>query len=347
MEGGKAGECIMASAFAKCFSDNRRGRVIACCLVLAIIAAILIANIGKIGAGIGEMGAYLGYKFIQRSLIVGLPVALCAALLGVILVLKRYSMIGDGLSHVGFGALTIAVSLDTITAEALPTFLSEGARQSIANLCAHISDSPLVFTLIVVVICAILLLRVSSGGARGDSAIALISTSALAIGVIVANRTAGMNIDVTNYMFGSILAIGKADMILSLALSAAVLLLFIMFYPRIFAVTFDENFARATGANAGLYNMLVAVLTAVTIVVGMRLMGTMLISSLIIFPALTSMRVFSRFRAVVILSAIVSVVCFFVGLMLSCVLSLPAGAGIVIVNLGVYAVFSLIGEIRK
>lgn len=337
----------MSRALERWFSENRRGRVIVCSAILALMLLALALNLGKIGAAFGEMGAYLGYQFIQRSLIVGLPVALCAALLGVILVLKRYSMIGDGLSHVGFGALTIAVSLGTVTAEALPSFLSAGARASIAGLCARISASPLVFTLIVVVVCAILLLRVSSGGSRGDSAIALISTSALAVGVIVANKTAGMNIDVTNYMFGSILAIGRADMVLSLALSAAVLVLFILFYPRIFAVTFDESFARATGTNAGLYNMLVAVLTAVTIVVGMRLMGTMLISSLIIFPALSSMRVFSRFRAVVISSAIVSVACFFVGLMLSCVLSLPAGAGIVAANLAVYAVFALIGGIRK
>ena len=317
---------------------------IVCALLFLAIAIYLIVRLASLDA-IPEMHAYLGYKFIQRSLIVGLPVALCAALLGVILVLKRYSMIGDGLSHVGFGALTVAVSLGTITAQSLPGFLSEGLREGIANLCAHISDSPLIFTLIVVVICAILLLRVGLGG--GDCAIALISTSALAIGVIVANSTEGMNIDVTNYMFGSILAIGNTDMVLSLILSAAVLLLFVMFYPRIFAVTFDESFARATGVNARLYNMLVAILTAVTIVVGMRLMGTMLISSLIIFPALTAMRVFSRFRAVVIASAIISVVCFFVGLMLSCVLSLPAGAGIVIANLGTYLLFTLISYSMK
>ena len=335
----------MAAILQRWFSERRRGRAIACALALTLIFAVFLLNLGKIAESFGDMGAYLQYKFIQRSLIVGLPVALCAALLGVILVLKRYSMIGDGLSHVGFGALTIAVSL--LTADALPDFLSPSLRNSISALCGQISESPLVFTLIVVVVCAILLLRFSGSGVRGDSAIALISTSALAVGVIVANRTEGMNIDVTNYMFGSILAIGKADMILSLALSAAVLLLFVMFYPRIFAVTFDENFARATGANAGLYNMLVAVLTAVTIVVGMRLMGTMLISSLIIFPALTSMCIFSRFRAVVISSAIVSIVCFFVGLMLSCVLSLPAGAGIVAANLVVYVVFALIGAIRK
>ncbi len=337
----------MAGILQRWFSERRRGRAIACALALTLIFAVFLLNLGKIAESFGDMGAYLQYKFIQRSLIVGLPVALCAALLGVILVLKRYSMIGDGLSHVGFGALTIAVSLSTVTADALPDFLSPSLRNSISALCGQISESPLVFTLIVVVVCAILLLRFSGSGVRGDSAIALISTSALAVGVIVANRTEGMNIDVTNYMFGSILAIGKADMILSLALSAAVLLLFVMFYPRIFAVTFDENFARATGANAGLYNMLVAVLTAVTIVVGMRLMGTMLISSLIIFPALTSMCIFSRFRAVVISSAIVSIVCFFVGLMLSCVLSLPAGAGIVAANLVVYVVFALIGAIRK
>ena len=156
-----------------------------------------------------------------------------------------------------------------------------------------------------------------------------------------------MNVDVYNYMFGSILAMEPSDVILSVILSAVVLVLFAAFYPKIFAVTFDEAFARATGLNAGLYNLLIAVLTAVTIVVGMRIMGTMLISSLIIFPALTSMRVFSRFRAVVICSAIVSIVCLTVGIMLSCVLSLPAGAGIVAVNLAAFLIFSLIGALRK
>ena len=327
---------------------GKKGRIaLGCTAVLAILVVWLLCNLGFVAGKIVEMAAYLQYKFIQRALIVGTLVALCAALLGVILVLKRYSMIGDGLSHVGFGALTIAVSLGVVTAETLPVFLPEGVRNGIAALCAMIAQSPLIFTLVIVVICATLLLRISkNSGLRGDSAIALISTSSLAVGVIVTSTTSGMNIDVYNYMFGSILAMSASDVYISVALSVAVLLLFIAFYPKIFAVTFDENFSKATGLNAGFYNLMIAVLTAVTIVIGMRMMGTMLISSLIIFPALTSMRVFSRFRQVVISSAIVSVVCFAVGIMLSCLCSLPAGAGIVAVNLAAFLIFSAIGALR-
>lgn len=339
----------MARALELFFGRKGKCRVTAilCAGALLLLVVSALCNLSAIGAALAEMALYMEYRFIQRALIVGTLVALCAALLGVILVLKRYSMIGDGLSHVGFGALTIAVSLGTVTAEMLPDFLPEGARHGIEHLCSLISTSPLLFTLIVVVVCATLLLRISrSSQLRGDSAIALISTSALAIGVIVTSTANGMNIDVYNYMFGSILAMSDADVYMSLVLSAVVLVLFVVFYHRIFAVTFDESFARATGMNASVYNLLIAVLTAVTIVVGMRIMGTMLISSLIIFPALSSMRVFSRFRAVVISAAVISVVCFAAGIMLSCLLSLPAGAGIVAVNLVVFLIFSLIGALR-
>ncbi len=335
----------MARALAE-FLGRKGGRARTIAVCGALLAALLALVLGNLPA-LAEMGAYLQYKFIQRALIVGALVALCAALLGVVLVLKRYSMIGDGLSHVGFGALTVAVSLGAVTAENLPAFLPEGFRQTAASLCAGISQSPLALTLAVVVICAVLLLRLSrSSRMRGDAAIALISTSALALGVIVTSTASGMNIDVYNYMFGSILAMSDADVVLSVALSVVVLAAFIALYPRIFSVTFDESFARATGLNAGFYNLTIAVLTAVTIVVGMRIMGTMLISSLIIFPALTSMRVFSRFRAVMISSAIVSVVCLLAGIMLSCLTSLPAGAGIVAVNLAAFAAFSLVGALR-
>lgn len=339
----------MAHAFESLFGQKGERRVTAvfCAAALLVLIIAALCNLTSIGAALAEMGMYLQYKFIRRALIVGTLVALCAALLGVILVLKRYSMIGDGLSHVGFGALTIAVSLGTVTAEILPDFLPESARHGIEHLCGVISTSPLLFTLIVVVICATLLLRISrSSRLRGDSAIALISTSALAVGVIVTSTASGMNIDVYNYMFGSILAMSDADVYMSLALSAAVLVLFVVFYHKIFAVTFDESFARATGMNTSLYNLLIAVLTAITIVVGMRIMGTMLISSLIIFPALSSMRVFSRFRAVVISSAVISMTCFAAGIMLSCLLSLPAGAGIVAVNLVAFLICSLIGALH-
>jgi ABC-type Mn2+/Zn2+ transport system permease subunit len=260
----------------------------------------------------------LSYPFIVRALVVGTLVALCAALLGVSLVLKRYSMIGDGLSHVGFGALSIALAM---------------------NL------APLEVSLPVVALAAFLLLRLSERSLiRGDAAIALVSSSSIAIGVIVVSLSTGMNVDVYNYMFGSILAMSESDVILSAAVSAVVLVLYVLFYNRIFAVTFDEGFAQATGTNAGAYNMLIALLTALVIVVGMRMMGAMLISSLIIFPALTAMRVFKSFRGVVVCAAIVSVLCFAAGIVISFVWAAPVGACIVVTNLAVFCVFALLGR---
>ena len=316
--------------------------------ILAGLALLLVlCNLKGIAAAFEEMGLYLQYKFIQRALIVGVLVALCAALLGVTLVLKRYSMIGDGLSHVGFGALSIAAALGFVSADALPSILPAGLRRGIAAVCGAISQTPLPFTLVIVIALAFLILRMSERSIlRGDAAIALLSTAALAVGVLVTSLTSGMNVDVMNYMFGSILAMSKTDVILSVSLSVVVIALFVLFCNRIFAVTFDEPFARATGTNAGMYNMLIAILTAVTIVIGMRMMGTMLISSLIIFPALTSMRVFSHFKQVLISSAVISVSCFISGIMLSCLYSVPAGAAIVLVNLSVFLVFTLIGRIR-
>ncbi len=254
------------------------------------------------------------YTFLVRAVTVGLLVSLCASLLGVSLVLKRYSMIGDGLSHVGFGALAVA---------------------SVLNL------APLTVSIPVVVLAAFLLLRISeSSKIKGDAAVALISTSALAIGVIVISVTTGMNTDVCNYMFGSILAMSQADVRLSIALSAVVLVMFILFYHKIFAVTFDETFSRATGVKAGMYNMLLAILTAVTIVLGMRMMGAMLISALIIFPALTSMRLCKRFKTVILCSAAVSLSCFFIGVVLSYWYSLPTGASVVAVNIIAFLLFN-------
>lgn len=326
----------------------RRRAVIALWIALALLLAWLLFHARDIAGMFAAFGEYLQYKFIRRALAVGTLVSLCASLLGVSLVLKRYSMIGDGLSHVGFGALTVAMALGFVTADGLPAFLPPRVRAGIAGLCASIAESPLPFTLVVVVLCAFLLLRVSERSRmRGDSAIALISTSALAVGVVVTSTTSGMNVDVYNYMFGSILAMSASDVAISVALSVVVLALFVLFYPRIFAVTFDEAFARATGVKAELYNLLIALLTAATVVVGMRMMGTLLISSLIIFPALSAMRVFARFRSVALCAAAISVGCFIVGMMLSCVYSLPTGAGIVAVNLLVFLVCAAIGRIRE
>ena len=260
------------------------------------------------------------FTFVQRALVVGLLVSLCSALLGVSLVLKRYSMIGDGLSHIGFGTLAVA---------------------TVMNL------APMAVTIPVTVICAFLLLRLGENAKlRGDAAIALISASALAIGVAAISLTSGVNTDLYSYMFGSILAMSNSDVVLSVILAIAVLTLFIVFYNRIFAITFDENFARATGVNSGIYNMAIALLTAVTVVLGMRMMGTLLISSLLIFPALTSMRIYKTWRSVTICAAIVSVVCFTIGLIGSYVLRAPTGAAVVVVNSAFFVIFWAIGLVK-
>lgn len=259
-------------------------------------------------------------SFMIRALIVGVLVSLCASLLGVSLVLKRYSMIGDGLSHVGFGALAAAAAMNV---------------------------APLKIAVPVVVVTAFLLLRVSENGTlKGDSAIALVSSGALALGVLIVSVSSS-NIDLNSYMFGSIYAVSRSDMVLSIVLSAAILILYVLFYNKIFAVTFDENFARATGAHASVYNMVMACLTAVTIVIGMRLAGALLISSLIIFPPLTAMRVCKTFRHVVISSAAVGVTCVVTGIVLSFLLDVPASACIVLTNLAAYLLFGLAGRIRK
>lgn len=259
--------------------------------------------------------------FIIRAVLVGVMVSLCASLLGATLVLKRYSMIGDGLSHVGFGALSIALVL---------------------NL------APMQVAIPIVVIAAFLLLRLSEDGkVRGDSAIALISSSALAIGIIVTTLAGGSNIDVGDYMFGSIFAINKSDVIFSLVLSIVVIVLYVFFYNKIFAITFDETYAKATGVNVGFYKMLLALLTAVTIVIGMRIMGTLLISSLTVFPSLTAMRVSRKFKSVILLSSIISVICFILGIIVSFNWDLPAGASIVITNLGAFIIFATIEKITK
>lgn len=258
------------------------------------------------------------YGFIIRAFIAGSLIALCAALLGVILVLKRYSMIGDGLSHVGFGTMAIAMAFNF---------------------------APLAISIPICVLAAFLLLRVSSSSnIKGDAAIALISSSSLAIGILVTSLTSGLNTDVTSFMFGSILAISKADLIVSVILAVVVVSLFVIFYNKIFLVTFDENFATASGIKANLYNGLIAVLTALTIVIGMRLMGAMMISSLIVFPALSAMRIFRSFFKVIICAVIISLVCFIVGIISSFVWSTPAGASIIVANLIAFVICMVVGK---
>ncbi len=261
----------------------------------------------------------LATPVLLRALIVGILVSLCAALLGVTLVLKRFSMIGDGLSHVGFGALAVATVMNA---------------------------APMAVAIPVVIAAAFILLRLSgSGKIKGDAAIALISTSALAIGVMAVSMSDGMNVDINSYLFGSIISVGKEDVFTSVALAAVVLIVFVFFYTKIFAITFDESFAKATGTNVSAYNMLIALLTALTIVIGMRLMGSMLISSLIIFPALCSMRVFKSFLSVTICSAVISVVTFIAGMLISYMADTPCGASIVCVNIVVFAVFFAAGKL--
>lgn len=261
------------------------------------------------------------YDFIKYAMIVGTMVALCSSLLGTSLVLRRFSMIGDGLSHVAFGAMAISAALG-----AQPTYVA----------------------LPIVIIAAFILLQVSEMQLlSGDSAIALISTSALALGVFVTSVT-GANFDLTNYLFGSILAISENDVWFSGVLCLVVLALFMFAYNKIFAITFDESFSKATGVRTSLYNMLIAVLTAVTVVLGMRLMGAMLISSFIIFPALSSMRVCKRFKSVVILSSVLSVMSVIAGIVISCVFdNIPTGAVIVLINLLVFIVTATIGKIKN
>lgn len=262
----------------------------------------------------------LSYDFIGRAAIVGVLVSLCAALLGVSLVLKRYAMIGDGLSHVGFGILSIASALGLTT--------------------------PLYIAIPGVVISAIVLLKIGENSKiKGDSAVAIISSTAIAIGVAVTSVTTGLNIDTCNFMFGSILAMNTADVYLSIGVSLIVGALFIIYYRKLFAITFDEDFAKAVGLNVKWYTSLIAVLTAIVIVVGMRMMGTMLISSIIIFPALTSMRLFKSFKKVILSSSVISVIAFLIGLYLSYAYNISTGATIVLVNVVLFIIFSLLDKI--
>ena len=269
----------------------------------------------------GLLQEMFSYPFLVRAMIGGICISLCASLLGVSLVLKRYSMIGDGLSHVSFGALSIAVAFNW---------------------------APLAVSIPVVAAAAVLLLRITGNGKiKSDAAIGMISAGSLAIGIIVTSLTTGMTTDVSSYMFGSILAMSREDMYLSVVLSVIVLGMFVICYNKVFAVTFDESFAKATGVRVSAYNLLIAVLTAITIVLGMRMMGAMLISSLVIFPALTSMRIFKSFFGVVVSSGAVSVVCFFIGLVLSYVYSIPAGASVVVVNLVMFGVFCIVQILKQ
>lgn len=249
----------------------------------------------------------LSYPFMVKAIIVGLLISISSALLGITLVLKRYSMIGVGLSNVSFAALSIALSFDI---------------------------SPMEFTMPIVILAGIILLKYGEKyNISSDTSIAILSCISVSIGVTFTAVTKGLNVDVCNYLFGSILIMKRSDMYISFVLGIVVLISYILLYNKIYTITIDEDFAKASGVNVSLYNTLVTILISVTIVIGMKFMGSMLISCLIIFPALTSMRIFRSYKVVVISSVIVSVTALFIGITLSYIYSTPTGASVVLVNL--------------
>lgn len=268
---------------------------------------------------------YLSYPFVRYALIVGTLIALCSSLLGVTLVLKRFSYIGDGLSHVAFGALAVATLLDL--------------------------GNTSVVVMPVTVLAAILILRTGQNPKiHGDAAIAMLSVGSLAVGYLVMNlfsTSANISGDVCSTLFGStsILTLTKDEVWLCVVLSVVVVAIFIFLYNRIFAVTFDENFARATGLKASAYNNLIAIVTAVIIVLAMNLVGSLLISALVIFPALSAMRVVRNFKGVVIYAAVLSVLCAIVGIVLSILFSTPVGSTIVAADIAMFLVNCLVGKI--
>ncbi|MBQ6465018.1 MAG: metal ABC transporter permease [Oscillospiraceae bacterium] len=274
-----------------------------------------------------QLALYWQYPFVRYALIVGVLISLCSSLLGVTLVLKRFSFLGDGLSHVAFGAIAVAAVL-------------------------NLSDQMLL-VLPVTVLCAVLLLRTGQNGRiKGDAAVAMFSVGALAIGYLLMNlfsTSTNLSGDVCSTLFGStsILTLTKTELWLCVALSLAVLAVFVLYYNRIFAVTFDESFARATGLPAARYQMLIAVVIAVIIVLAMNLVGSLLISALVIFPALSAMRVFKSFRAVTICSAVLSVCCSTLGILISVLTGTPVGSTVVAVDILAYALFSLLGALQR
>ena len=273
-----------------------------------------------------KLAASLEFPFVRYALIVGALVALCSSLFGVTLVLKRFSFIGDGLSHVAFGAMTIALVL----------------RLN--------NEMPLV--LLLTILSAVLLLRTGQNAKiRGDAAVAMFSVGSLALGYLLMNlfpSSGNISGDVCATLFGSfsILTLSAAEVWLSIALSILVLGLFVFFYHKIFAVTFDENFARGSGINASAYNLLIAVVVAVIIVLAMNLVGSLLISALIVFPALSAMRVYKSFLSVTVCSAVISVICAVLGMLIAIVADTPVGSTIVAVNIVAFLLFCLIGRFR-
>ena len=269
----------------------------------------------------GKMAYYFSYPFVRYALAAVLLISLCSALLGVSLVLRRYSMIGDGLSHVAFGAMAVGV-------------------------VASVSNTMLV-TMPLTILAAVLILR--AGHKHGDSSVAVISVSALAVGYLLLSAfgtSANISGDVCSSLFGSatILTLSLSDVWVCIGLCAAVILFFVLFYNKLFAVTFDEDFARACGVNTELYNLALAVITAVVIVVAMKLVGALLISALIVFPALSAMSLFKSFFRVTVASCIISVVCAVAGVLISLAASTPVGPTVVVCDLVVFIIFNILGK---
>ena len=276
---------------------------------------------------IDKLFFYLQYPCVRYAMIVGVLVALCSSLLGVTLVLKRFSYIGDGLSHVAFGAMAVA---------------------GIFGLTNN-----MIIVMPITILSAILLLRTGQNAKiKGDAAIAMISVGALAFGYLLMNifsTSSNLSGDVCSTLFGStsLLTLRQSEVWLCIVLSFIVVIVFVLFYNRIFTVTFDENFAKATGTNAGAYNLIIAVITAVIIVLAMNLVGSLLISALVIFPALSAMKLFKSFKSVTICSAVLSVICALAGMIISILAGTPVGSTIVAADAVVFGICCIIGMLKK
>jgi len=263
----------------------------------------------------------LSYSFMQRAIIVGVFIALSSALLGIFLVLKKYSMIGDGLAHVSFATVAIALFLGT---------------------------SPLLISIPIVILSSIFIMQLNEkAGLHGDAAIGLVSSFSVALGVLISSVAGGFNIDLFSYLFGSILAIKDSDMYLSIVLAGFVIALVVFFYNDLFAVTHDEEFASVIGIRTKLMNYLIATLASITIVLGIRVVGTMLISSMIVFPTVTALQVSRSFKSTIVISALISVAAVIIGVLTSYVLNFPSGATIVMVNAFVFIVFFALKPILR
>ena len=260
------------------------------------------------------------YDFILKALLVGSLIAICCSLLGAFLVLKKLSLIGDGLAHVSFATVAIALLF---------------------------SASPLLISIPMVILASFVILKLNEkADLHGDAAIGLVSSFSIAAGVLIASLANGFNVDLMSYLFGSILVISNMDVIISMVLSALVILMVLLFYNNLFAITYDEEFARVAGLNTRLMNYLIAVLTSITIAIGIRIVGTMLISSLIIFPTVTALQISKGFKGTMVISAVVSVLCVIFGVFLSYLFSLPTGAAIVMLNAAIFLVFFCIKRLN-